>query len=149
MFTKPTKPNEPTMGTTPAPTTSLGSVEAPRRAIPVARSAPSLISADVTIKGSIKSAGEVQVDGSIEGDIRATALTIGETGKVKGEVVAETVIIRGEVTGSIRARKVQLASSSRVDGDIIHSSLAIEANAKFQGQVRFVEDALKEEKSEG
>lgn len=147
MFTKPIKPNEPSSGSMATPP-GPAMTDPGRRMAPSPRSAPSLISADVSIKGSIKSDGEVQVDGVIEGDIRAKALTIGESGKVKGEVVADTVIVRGEVTGSIRSLKVQLASSSRVDGDIVHSSLAIEANAKFQGQVRFVDDAMKEVKAD-
>jgi cytoskeletal protein CcmA (bactofilin family) len=124
----------------PTPTPPVvGEVRRPSAAV---RTAPSLLSGDVVVRGSMISNGEVQVDGKIEGDIRAVALTIGDSGSIKGEVVAETVIVRGEVVGSIRAKKVTLAASAKVDGDIIHSSLAIEANAKFQGQVKFVEDAL-------
>ena len=106
------------------------------------RSAPSLISADVSMKGEITSQGEIQVDGSIEGNIRSTALTIGNTGAVKGEVAADTVVVRGSVTGSIRGKKVQLCTGAKVEGDITHASLSIEPNAIFEGQVRHSQDPL-------
>ena len=96
------------------------------------------------VQGSIVSSGEIQIDGTIIGDVRATALTIGDTGEISGEVVAESIVVRGKVKGQLRARKIQLASSAKVDGDIIHSSLSIEANAVFEGKVKHSEDPLKE-----
>ncbi len=110
------------------------------------RSAPSLISNDMKVTGSILTEGEIQIDGHIEGDVRATALTIGEGGRIAGEVVAETIVVRGAVQGSIRGRNVQLASSAKVEGDITHASLSIEANAVFEGQVRHSQDPLADAK---
>ena len=120
MFTKgktegnqPLSPQKPTQG------------EALRTAAtrPAAKAAPSLFSEDMKVKGSVHSEGEIQVDGTIEGDLKATALTIGDNGEIIGEVVAETIVVRGKVKGSIRGRKVQLASTAKVEGDITHSSL--------------------------
>ncbi|MDG2043077.1 MAG: polymer-forming cytoskeletal protein, partial [Maricaulis sp.] len=47
--------------------------------------APSILSSDVVITGSINSEGEVQLDGSVEGDVRAGSLIIGEEAAVTGE----------------------------------------------------------------
>ena len=65
--------------------------------------APSILSADLTITGSIMSDGEVQLDGQVSGDVQAGTLTIGEEASVQGEVVADAVVIRGRVEGSVRA----------------------------------------------
>ncbi len=111
---------------------------------PAAKAAPSLFSEDMKVKGSIVSEGEIQIDGKIEGDVRASALTVGDNGVIEGEVIAETVVVRGTVKGSVRGRKVQLASSAKVQGDITHSSLSIEANAVFEGQVKHSDDPLKD-----
>lgn len=105
---------------------------------------PSLISADVVIRGAIESEGEVQFDGEIEGDIRAKALTIGEGARVVGEVVAEKVRVCGTVEGAIRATRVELAAGSLVRGDVMHTALAIEAGAKFEGNVRHSDDPIGE-----
>lgn len=118
---------------------------APKRAPVVARSGPSIISADVKMTGKIVSQGELDINGQIEGDVRAAALTVGETGAVKGEVVAESVVVRGTVEGRIRARKVQLCTGAKVRGDIFHASLAIEPNAIFEGAVKHAQDPMAEQ----
>jgi cytoskeletal protein CcmA (bactofilin family) len=141
MFTKgktPEAPPPPQLA--PKPMTTDMAL-APKRA-PVARSGPSIISADVKITGKIVSQGELDINGQIEGDVRASALTVGETGAVKGEVVAESVVIRGTVEGRIRARKVQLCTGAKVRGDIFHASLAIEPNAIFEGAVKHAQDPM-------
>lgn len=104
--------------------------------------APSILSADLSVTGSIVSEGEVQLDGSVEGDVRAGSLTVGEDASVKGEVIAETIVVRGRVEGSVRARQVQLASTARVEGDVIHATLAIESGAFFDGHCRRSSDPL-------
>ena len=78
------------------------SVPDPARTRSLARAGPSIISADVKIIGHVSSQGELDINGTIEGDVRATALTIGETGAVKGEVIAESVVVRGTIEGRIR-----------------------------------------------
>jgi cytoskeletal protein CcmA (bactofilin family) len=130
MFTKKETPS--TEAATPAP--------AKRSAMK--SKAPSILSADLTVYGSIVSEGEVQLDGSVEGDVRAGQLTIGEEASVKGEVVAESVTVRGRVEGSVRARTVQLASTARVEGDVIHATLSIESGAFFDGQCRRASDPI-------
>ncbi|MFN0043092.1 MAG: polymer-forming cytoskeletal protein [Alphaproteobacteria bacterium] len=96
---------------------------------------PSIIAADVRIVGQFSSQGDVQIDGTVEGDVRAKTVTIGPTGAITGEVVADSISISGAVNGRLRAKNVSLARSARVKGDIAHESLSIEAGAQFEGQV--------------
>ncbi len=105
---------------------------------------PSIISADVIMRGNINSAGEIQFDGQLEGDIKAGSLIIGEKAAVKGEVVCETVTVRGTVEGGIRAKSVSLASTAVIRGDILHSSLSVETGAHFEGNCRHSDDPLSE-----
>lgn len=107
----------------------------------------SILSSDLTVTGSIVSEGEVQLDGKVNGDVRASSLTIGEEATVDGEVISENVVIRGKVKGSVRARQVQLASTARVEGDVIHASLAIESGAYFDGHCKRSTDPLSEKSS--
>lgn len=108
--------------------------------------APSILSADLTVKGSIHSDGEVQLDGVVEGDVRAGSLTVGEEATVKGEIVSESVVIRGRVEGSVRARQVQLAATARVEGDVVHATLSIESGAYFDGHCKRSSDPLSDAK---
>lgn len=84
----------------------------------------------------------MQIDGEVQGDIRATNLIVGERARITGTIIAEEAVIRGQVMGSIRSRRVMLQSSSRVEGDIFHQSLAIEQGAFFEGKSRRSEDPM-------
>jgi len=95
----------------------------------------SLIGADVRIVGNISTEGEIQIDGQLEGDIACRHLLIGETGRVTGEVTAETTRVHGEVVGKITAGAVVIARAGRIAGDIIHDSIEIEAGARLEGRL--------------
>ena len=129
-----------------APVQQVNLQPAPRKGSGVMKSAgvPSIISSDVVMRGNVNSAGEIQFDGSLEGDIKAGSLIIGEKASVKGEVVCETVTVRGRVEGGIRAKSVSLASTAHIQGDILHSSLSVETGAHFEGNCRHSDDPLSE-----
>ena len=102
MFSK--KPNE-AEGPIPAPLPPLSASVAPpiepRSAapspVPAARPKPaaSVLSSDLTIQGNVLTSGDIQIEGIVEGDIRAHTLVVGESATVKGEVIAEEVIVHG------------------------------------------------------
>jgi cytoskeletal protein CcmA (bactofilin family) len=102
---------------------------------------PSIISADLRITGNLKSDGDIQVDGYVEGDIDSATLTIGEGAHVKGHISCETVRVCGTVDGAVKAKSVVMAKTARVIGDIIHDSLAIEAGAFIEGNIKRLEGA--------
>ena len=100
---------------------------------------PSIISSDLEIVGDLKSDGEIQIDGTVKGDIKGHMLTVGEQGKIDGSTVAETVRIFGTVNGRVQAKTVRLDKSAKVTADITHETLTIEAGAYFEGQVQSLE----------
>ncbi len=100
-----------------------------------ASGAPSIISPDLEIVGNLKSDGEIQIDGTVKGDIKGHMLTVGERGKIDGSTVAETVRIFGTVNGQVQAKTVHLDKSAKVTADITHETLTIEAGAYFEGKV--------------
>ena len=104
--------------------------------------AASILSEDLKVIGNIKTLGDIQVEGMVEGDIRAHLLTIGESATIKGEVIADDVVINGRIIGRVRGLKVRLTSTARVEGDIIHKTIAIESGAHFEGSVQRQDDPI-------
>ncbi|BBU55799.1 MULTISPECIES: bactofilin family protein [Mameliella] len=111
-------------------------------ATPKAKPPASSLSADLHVTGNIKTTGDIQVEGTVEGDIRAHVLTIGESATIKGEVVADDVVVNGRIVGRVRGLKVRLTATARVEGDIIHKTIAIESGAHFEGSVQRQDDPL-------
>ena len=116
--------------------------EKPVTAAPRSRTTPSVLSSDLTVVGNIKTEGDIQIEGTIEGDVRAHQLTVGETATIKGEIVGDDVIVNGRVIGRVRGLRVRLSASARVEGDIIHKTIAIESGAHFEGSVQRQDDPL-------
>jgi len=109
---------------------------------PKAKPPASVLSNDLHVVGNLKTTGDIQVEGTVEGDIRAHLLTIGESATIKGEVVADDVVINGRIVGRVRGLKVRLTATARVEGDIIHKTIAIESGAHFEGSVQRQDDPL-------
>lgn len=108
-------------------------------ASPQRPAAPSLISDDLTIQGDLDGRGDVQIDGTVNGDIRCNSLLVGESATIKGEIVADTVRVHGTVNGQIQARTVSLARTAHVVGNILHESLSVEQGAFLEGHCKRLE----------
>ena len=65
-------------------------------------SPPSLLSSDLFIKGNLTTSGDIQIEGEVEGNIKASLLTVGQNAKIKGEINTNELIINGFVSGTIR-----------------------------------------------
>jgi cytoskeletal protein CcmA (bactofilin family) len=102
--------------------------------------APSVVSAAVSMCGALKSTGDFQIEGILDGDIECSSLVITETGQVHGEIQADRVLIKGRFKGSIKANQVVLCSGSHVEGRISHKSLQIEFGARFDGDCLFAKE---------
>mgnify|MGYP002700186144 CR=1 FL=1 len=149
MFSKKPEPTKPTTTPTAAPkpaatpaATTPSSKMSPAPAATKAKPPASTLATDLHIKGNLKTTGDIQISGTVDGDIRAHLLTVGEGSTVKGEVVADDVVVHGRVVGRVRGLKVRLTATARVEGDIIHKTIAIESGAHFEGSVTRQDDPL-------
>lgn len=142
MFTK--NKDESADDTSKTPDTKSATPSKPSSSVPSnkPKPTPSIISSDLTIKGNISTTGDVQIEGTVEGDIRAHLLTVGEGATIRGEVMADDVVVNGRVVGRLRGLKVRLTATARVEGDIVHKTIAIESGAHFEGSVQREDDPL-------
>ncbi len=94
----------------------------------------SVIGDAARIVGDLTSDGEIEVQGTVEGNIRSRRVTIGEGALVHGEIVAEELSIQGSVEGPVVATNVAIAKTARVIGNITHKELTIEPGAYLEGR---------------
>ena len=94
-----------------------------------------VIGADSTIKGELVIKGTLRIDGVVEGDIRADWVIVGETGRIKGNVQARTMVVGGRVEGNLEASEiVEMKDKAQVFGEICTAKLAMSEGALFDGQ---------------
>jgi cytoskeletal protein CcmA (bactofilin family) len=97
--------------------------------------AVNLISQGTEITGDIKSAGDIRIDGILNGNmVTRGKVVIGPTGRVKGEVECKNSEVSGLIDGKITVSQLlNLKASSKISGTIITSKLSIEPGALFTG----------------
>jgi cytoskeletal protein CcmA (bactofilin family) len=96
----------------------------------------SVISKALKITGQLESTEDIQIEGEVEGDVRAVSVKVGGSAKVKGTVYGEQVELAGTVNGKIEAKKVVLTSTAHMSGDVIHQEIMIESGAFIDGHCR-------------
>jgi cytoskeletal protein CcmA (bactofilin family) len=100
------------------------------------KSIPSIISADLDILGNLVSEGAIDIEGRVQGNVRADRVVIRKEGRVFGDVMGGEIHIYGQVRGLVKAKDVHLYESCRVEGTIMHELLSIEDGAFVDGKFK-------------
>ena len=99
-------------------------------------SEPSYIGRDTVLEGQINCEGELHIDGSFRGTVRARVCVIDLHGVIHGELSGEVMHVRGRVIGPIQGSKVYIHAGAHVEGDIFQDSVSIENGAYVYGTIR-------------
>ena len=78
------------------------------------------------------------IDGEVQGTIKSSGiLTVGEHGRIRGEIRAGSVTVRGTVEGNVFASdRCALEAGATLHGDIEAPRLAVDENAAFFGSAK-------------
>ena len=96
----------------------------------------SVITAEVEIKGTVKSAGSITLDGKLDGDLVCEGdAIVGKSAQIKGTIVASSVTIEGTINGSITAKdKIAMKATANIHGDIKSKRLSVDDGVTFIGK---------------
>jgi cytoskeletal protein CcmA (bactofilin family) len=149
MFTRGDKPSDPiapgrSPSREPEPDAPVAVEPKPATAQPLTRAAPaqpgthsvSVISRALKITGQLESTEDIQIDGIVEGDVRAASVKVGAGARIKGTVYGDMVELAGTVDGRIEAKKVVLLRSAHMSGDVVHQDIQIESGAFIDGHCK-------------
>ena len=95
------------------------------------------IDAGILITGTVSGSVPVDISGTVNGKIEASALVwLRQGGTVKGDLVADSVVIEGTLEGTVKAKdKVELRSTCKVNGDVEARTVAIAEGSFFEGRI--------------
>lgn len=101
----------------------------------------SLIGENIKIIGKIEGQGNLRIDGVIEGDIDYSGnVVIGESGKVKGDIICDDISLAGTVSGNITSNtKLILLATGKLIGDVEVASFVVHENAYFEGSCKMID----------
>ena len=99
----------------------------------------SLVGETLQLEGDLRSSGNVDVAGLINGNVFVSEMRIIETGSIRGSLEAETVEINGHVEGKISADTVIIGRTAVIKGDIFFkNTLKTEEGADIDGYIKRV-----------
>lgn len=96
------------------------------------------IGATIVIKGEITGDENLVIEGTLDGtaNLSDRNLTIAQTGRILGNVSANSITVEGEIQGNITAsERVFVAKTGKVLGDIVAPKVSVEGGAKFTGRI--------------
>jgi len=101
-----------------------------------ANNSKNVLNSDVEVKGTLKFSGELTFDGKLDGDIHSEgSLSLGDNAVVKGNINANSVVMRGKINGNVTAKeKIEIKTKTELFGDIRAPKLTIEEGVTFVGK---------------
>jgi len=95
----------------------------------------SFVGSNSHFKGDIKTKGTLRIDGTLEGNVEADWVVLGERARLKGNVNARGVIAGGRIEGTITSREVlEIRPKGLVIGDISTAKLTVVEGGILQGR---------------
>jgi len=100
------------------------------------------IGVGTAINGTIDGKENFRLEGSFEGKVKIIGVFfLGQSGKFKGDLTADSIILEGEFNGDISgAKKVELRDSAKYKGNIAATTIAIAEGSFFEGEVKMGEE---------
>lgn len=110
--------------------------ERQQESLPPPKVNSTIITQGVTVNGTIRGEGVVQVEGVVEGEFNMVgAVIVSGTGLVRGPITADVVRVAGRVEGNIAAREhMRLEQSGTLIGDVATASLVVEDGGCLNGR---------------
>jgi cytoskeletal protein CcmA (bactofilin family) len=102
------------------------------------KATPTILAKDLKIEGDISSAGLIEIEGFVKGNIKGNSVIIREGGNMEGELMAESLSVKGKFSGTIRAKNINISSKARITGVVEYCSLSVEDGACIDGQFKQV-----------
>ena len=107
-----------------------------RSKMDIVTSNKAVIASGANFKGQIKNASAIEINGTVEADIKAEKLTIGDGGKFVGAADIELVVISGYYDGNMNAGSIWATATAEISGEIQYKTIQLDRGAALN--CRFV-----------
>ncbi len=105
---------------------------------PTASEEKTTIGEHISIEGNIRGEENLIIEGTMKGNVEMEKhnFTVGSSGRVDGEIRAQSVSISGQLKGAIKALgKVEVTKEADFYGEIKAKSISVEDGAYFKGVI--------------
>ncbi len=138
MFGKSNKGNAPVASTSPVAPVVAANVE--QKGGGRSTQINTLIGRGTTIDGDLTFSGNLNIEGTVKGNLTAdnddSILILSEQGRIQGEVRVSNMLLNGAIDGDVFANgKVELFEKARICGDVYYNLLEMAVGAEVNGKL--------------
>jgi len=94
-----------------------------------------VIAGGAHFKGQIKNTRAIEINGTVEADLKADKVTIGAGGKFVGAINADLVVISGHYDGNMDAGSIWATATAQIAGKIQYKTLQMDRGAALNCRV--------------
>lgn len=113
------------------PNTTRATLLAPERS--------SVISEGVVMTGNISAPGIIHVNGTLEGNIQASKIVVGERGRIHGKAHAQSISVSGKMHGEIVCCNLRVLAPGDIEGMTRCSQIELSEGASIEGDIHMSE----------
>ena len=99
----------------------------------------SCVGETLQLEGDLRSSGNIDVAGLINGNVFISEMVVTETGSIRGSIEAVSIEVNGHIEGKITADSIIIGKSAVIKGDIFfRKTLKTEEGADIDGYIKRV-----------
>ena len=97
----------------------------------------SYVGETLQLEGDLRTSGNLDIAGLINGNVYVSEVTVTETGSVRGSVEATKIEINGHIQGKITADAIVIGRNAVIKGDVyFKNTLKTEEGADIDGYIK-------------
>ena len=97
----------------------------------------SYVGETLQLEGDLRTSGNLDIAGLINGNVYVSEVTVTETGSVRGSVEATKIEINGHIQGKITADTILIGKNAVIKGDVFFkNTLKTEEGADIDGYIK-------------
>jgi len=101
----------------------------------------SYVGETLQLEGDLRSSGNLDIAGLINGNVYVAEAIVTETGSVRGSLEASKIEINGHIQGKITADAIVIGSTAVIKGDVyFKNTLKTEEGADIDGYIKRIND---------
>ena len=101
---------------------------------------PSVLAPGAVLKGSIRAPGPLHLQGTVEGDVQAPHVSLGEEGMLRGRLKCGHFVLDGHMDGEVLCREFSAGETARISGTVRCNVLNLKLGAAINADVLIGEE---------
>lgn len=102
--------------------------------------APSVLAPGAVLQGSIRAPGPLHLQGTVEGDVQAPHVSLGEQGTLRGRLKCGHFVLDGQMDGEVLCREFSAGETARISGVVRCNVLNLKLGASINADVMIGEE---------